>query len=48
MKGFGEKVTDFVTSVLGAILGAIFLFGIFVVPVGVIIWAVETISNFLR
>lgn len=47
-KGIGKKIGNFVTDVLGTILGIILLCGLFTVPVAVILWSIETIGNFLR
>ena len=48
MKNFSEKVTDVITTMLGAFIGGVCLVGLFTVPVAIVLWAFETIVNFVR
>lgn len=47
MKKIGEKMLDVITNIIGAFLGVVFIVGVMTVPTAVVIWAIETIINFL-
>lgn len=47
MKKLGEKMLDVITSILGGFLGVVFILGVLTVPTAVVLWAIETIINFL-
>lgn len=47
MKRLGDKVMDVITNIIGGFLGVVFIVGVMTVPTAVVIWAIETIINFL-
>jgi hypothetical protein len=47
MQKLGEKTLDVITSIIGGFLGVVFILGVMTVPTAVVLWAIETIINFL-